>query len=237
MAYIRKHPVNNRLLIIQEGARMFVEDGYTKTSISKIAKNLNLSLGNITFYFKTKEHLLDVLVGMMFDYQRRMLEEYAEEGKSSLLSYCLELTAMTAVCEESEVARDFYASSYASALTLARIRENDTKKVKDIFAQFHPDWTDEQWIATENVVSGIEYGTIMTREENTPLALQIEKAMDTILYLFGVPRELRKVKIDKVLSMDYRAIGYRLLKEFPEYVEKINMENVEEFIRSKNKKK
>ena len=237
MAYIRKHPVNNRLLIIQEGARMFVEDGYTKTSISKIAKNLNLSLGNITFYFKTKEHLLDVLVGMMFDYQRRMLEEYAEEGKSSLLSYCLELTAMTAVCEESEVARDFYASSYASALTLARIRENDTKKVKDIFAQFHPDWTDEQWIATENVVSGIEYGTIMTREENTPLALQIEKAMDTILYLFGVPRELRKVKIDKVLSMDYRAIGYRLLKEFPEYVEKINTENVEEFIRSKNKKK
>ncbi len=235
MAYVRKHPVNNRLLIIQEAARTFVEDGYTKSSISKIAKNLNLSLGNITFYFKTKEHLLAVLLDELFDYQRLMMDETTEEGKSSLLAYCLELTAMTAVCEESEVARDFYASAYASALTLERIRENDTEKVKEIFAQFHPDWTDEQWIATENIVSGIEYATIMTREENTPLALQIEKTLDTILYLFGVPQDLRQAKIEKVLGMDYRAIGHKLLRGFPEYVKKLNAENVKEFIRSKNK--
>ena len=96
MAYVRKHPVNNRLLIIQEAARMFVEEGYTKSSISRIAQNLNLSLGNITFYFKTKEHLLAVLLDDMFHYQERMMEEYAEEGKSSLLAYCLELTALQA---------------------------------------------------------------------------------------------------------------------------------------------
>ena len=230
MAYVRKNPVNNRLLIIQEAAKMFMEEGYTKSSISKISKKLNLSLGNITFHLKTKEHLLEVLVCDMFDYQQMMMEECAEEGKSSLLAYCLELTAITAVCEESEVARDFYASSYASALTLARIRENDTKKVKDIFSKFHADWTDEQWIATENIVSGIEYATIMTREENTPLALQIEKTLDTSLYLFGVPKDLRKAKIEKVLSMDYRAIGHRLLKEFPAYVKKINKNNVKNFI-------
>ena len=234
MAYVRKHPINNRLLIIQEAARMFVEDGYTKSSISKIAQNLNVSLGNITFYFKTKEHLLAVLLDEMFHYQQKMMEEYTEEGKSSLLAYCLELTAMTAVCEASEVARDFYASTYASALTLERIRANDLPKVREIFAQFQPDWTDEQWIATENIVSGIEYATIMTREENTPLPLQIEKTLDTILYLFGVPKELREMKIAKVLNMDYRAVGDRLLKEFPKYVEKINAEKVEEYIRKNN---
>ena len=236
MAYVRKNPVNHRLLIIQEAARMFVEDGYTRSSISKLAQNLNLSLGNITFHFKTKEHLLEVLVSELCDYQQLLLEEYAEEGKSSLLAYCLELTAMTAVCEESEVARDFYAASYASALTLSRIRENDVEKVKKIFAQYHTDWTHEQWVATENIVSGIEYSTIMTREETTPLALQIEKTLDTILYLFGVPKELRKSKIEKVLSMDYRAIGHRLLKEFPAYVMKTNTENVQNFTHDKHKK-
>ena len=236
MAYVRKNPVNNRLLIVQEAARMFVEDGYSKSSISKLAQNLNLSLGNITFHFKTKEHLLAVLVDEMIDYQQGMTEEYVEDGKSSLLAYCLELTAMTAVCEESEVARDFYASSYASALTLQRIRENDVVKVKEIFSAYQPDWTDEQWLATENIVSGIEYATIMTREENTPLPLQIEKTLDTILYLFGVPKDLRKVKIEKVLNMDYRAIGHRLLKEFPAYVMKINAENVEQFIKEQHKK-
>ena len=228
MAYIRKRQINNRVLIIQEAARMFVEEGYTKSSINKIAQTLHLSLGNITFYFKTKEHLLAVLVDEMFDYQRRMMDEYVEEGKSSLLAYCLELTAIAAVCEESEVARDFYASSYASALTLEKIRKNDTERVKEIFASFQAEWTNEQWVATENIVSGIEYATIMTREETTPLALQIEKTLDTILYLFGVPQNIRQAKIQKVLRMDYRAIGHRLLKEFPKYVRKINAEHVRE---------
>ena len=92
---------------------MFVNEGYTNSSINKIAKNLDLSVGNITFYFKTKEHLLAILVDELCDYQKRMMAEETEEGYSSLLAYCLELTAMTAVCEESEIARDFYRSAYS----------------------------------------------------------------------------------------------------------------------------
>ena len=231
----RKH-LNTKLQIIQEAASMFVHDGYSNSSISKLAKKLDLSLGNITFYFKTKEHLLAVLVDEMFDYQRMMMQEATDEGKSSLLAYCLELTAMTAVCESSEIARDFYASSYASHLTLPLIRENDTEKVKEVFSDYCSGWTEQQWVATENIVSGIEYATIMTREENTPLPLQIEKTLDTILYLFGVPRELRQTKIAKVLSMDYRALGDRLLEEFPAYVMKINEENLKNSMRKKKSK-
>lgn len=226
MANIYNKLPNARGVIVQEAARMFVEEGYSQSSINRLAKNLKLSPGHITFYFRTKEHLLAVLVDEMFDYQRLMMEQEAREGKSSLLAYCLELTAMAAVCEESEVARDFYASSYASALTLARIRANDAEKTREIFLPFHPDWTEREWIATENIVSGIEYATIMTRETETPLETQIEKTLDTILYLFGVPEETRKIKIEKVLSMDYRSLGHRLLLGFPEYVKKVNEEGL-----------
>ena len=236
MSHIYKKLPDTRLLIIREAARMFVEEGYSKSSISRIAANLDLSLGNITFYFKTKEHLLAVLVDEMLDYQRMMMEEATEEGKSSLLAYCLELTAMTAACEGSELARDFYASSYTSPLTLALVRETDTAKVKEIFAEFCPDFTEEQWTVTENIVSGIEYATIMTREEDVALALQIEKTLDTILYLFGVPPTVREAKIAKVLSMDYRALGERLLTGFPAYVMKINEENLKNSIEKKRKR-
>ena len=212
---------------------MFVNEGYTNSSINKIAKNLDLSVGNITFYFKTKEHLLAILVDELCDYQKRMMAEETEEGYSSLLAYCLELTAMTAVCEESEIARDFYRSAYSSELTLSLIRENDTEKVKEIFAPFCSDWSEEKWVATENMVLGIEFATIMTREENTPIELQIEKTLDTILYLFDVPKETRETKIKKVLSMDYRALGGKLLREFPEYVMKINEENLKNSMKNK----
>lgn len=226
MPHIYKKLPNTRLLIIQKAAKLFIEEGYTKSSISRISRELDLSLGNITFYFPTKDHLLEVLVDELFDFQGLVMEKEAADGKSSLLAYCLELTAIAAVCEESEVARDFYASSYSLPLTLSRIRENDTKKTKEIFASFRPDWDDEMWEATENIVSGIEFATIMTREENTPLPIQIEKTLDTILYLYGVPKELRELKIKKVLAMDYRALGHRVLTEFKEYIERVNEENL-----------
>ncbi|MBQ3000424.1 MAG: helix-turn-helix transcriptional regulator [Oscillospiraceae bacterium] len=221
----KKYP-NARGLIVQEAARMFIEEGYTKSSINRLSKNLEMSPGHITFYFPTKEHLLAVLVEEMIAYQRITMEQETQEGTSSLLAYCLELTAIAAVCEESEIARDFYASAYGTALTLDRIRANDAEKTRSIFIPFHPEWTEEQWVAIENIVSGIEYGTIMTREEKTPLEVQIELTLNTILYLFGVPEDIRRAKIEKVLAMDYRALGHKLLLGFPEYVAKVNKEGL-----------
>ncbi len=226
MAHINSKRPNTRLQIVQLAARHFIEQGYSKTSAKRLAAELDVSPGNITFYFPSKDHLLAVLVDELFDFQNMMMEQAVEEGKSSLLAYCLELTAMTAICEESEVARDFYAASYKSELTLELIRANDTEKTKAVFGEFCPDWTDEMWAATENIVSGIEYATIMTREENTPLPIQIERTLSTIMTIYGVPEPLRKSKIEKVLSMDYCALGRRLLSEFREYIEKVNEEKL-----------
>ncbi len=235
MPHINKKRPNTRLQIIQLAAKLYIDEGFNNTSFSKIAKILDLSPGNITFYFKTKEHLLAVLVDELFDFQNLMMEQATDEGKTSLLTYCLELTAMAAICEEDSAAKDFYASAYTSDITLALIRENDTEKTKAVFSEFCPDWTYEQWTATENIVSGIEYATIMTREEDTPLPLQIEKALNAIMLLYGVPEELRKIKIEKVLAMDYRALGKRILAEFKEYIDTVNEQNLKKAIQQKKK--
>ena len=66
----------------------------------------------------------------------------------------------------------------------------------------------------------------MTCEVDTPLDKQIEKALDSILMLYGVTEELRRQKIEKVLAMDYRNIGRRILKGFKEYIDKVNEENL-----------
>lgn len=235
MPHINKRRPNTRLQIIQLAAKLFIDEGFTNTSLSKIAKCLDLSSGNITFYFKTKDHLLAVLVDELCSFQNIMMEQAADEGKTSLLAYCLELTAMAAICHENDAAKDFYTSAYTSMITLALIRSNDTIKTKYVFGEFCPDWIDQQWVATENIVSGIEYATIMTREEDTPLSLRIEKALDSIMLLYGVPIEMRKIKIKKVLAMDYRALGRRILAEFKEYINKVNEENLKKAL-WKNKK-
>lgn len=215
-----------KLEIIRVAAKLYIENGYTKTTNKELARALDLSPGNITFYFPTKDHLLCVLVDELIGFQQLLMEHAAEEGNSSLLAYCLELTSMAAVCEESEVTRDFFVSSYSSEMTLELIRKSDTEKTKAVFGQYCPDWDDEMWAATENIVSGIEYATLMTREKNTPLPVQIERTLNTIMTIYGVPKEIREMKIKKVLDMDYRALGRRILLEFKEYIEKVNEENL-----------
>jgi len=208
--------------IIKLATHLFVTEGYSKTTFGKMSKMLDISPGNITFYFPNKDSLLAVLTDELFEFQSKIMNQAAKEGKTSLLAYCLELTAIAVACEESDIARDFYVSSYTSPLTLNLIRKNDLSKTKEVFYEFCSDWTEEQWVETENIVSGIEYAVITTRETDTPLAVQISHTLNAIMLLYGVPKELRDIKIEKVLSMDYRALGRRILSEFRAYIESKN---------------
>ena len=217
---LKKHKKNNktRLDIIKLASKLFIEEGYTNTSAMKICKKLNISPGNLTFYFPSKEHLLAVIIDELFRFQDEILSKEMDEGMTSLHAYCLELTAISAICEEDDIARDFYVSCYTSSIVLELIRKNDTIKTKNIFSKYRPEWDDNMWKYTENVVSGIEFGTIMTREDNTPLENQIERTLSAILNIYGVDENTINSTINQILNMDYRMLGKRILDEFKKYV-------------------
>ncbi len=208
--------------ILRVSTTMFLEVGYSKTSPQMIAKELKISTGNLTYYYPTKEHLLAVLTDLLCKYQWKLIKDEADDGISSLLALCFELMTMAAACEESEVAKDFFVSTYQSPKCLEIIHNNDTARAKEVFAQYCPDWTDEQFREAEILVAGIEHATLSNIDYTVPLETRISGALNTIMMIYNVPEEIRKIKIDKVLAMDYRSIGKRIFNEFKEYVEKAN---------------
>lgn len=205
--------------IIRLAATRFLNDGYTKTSIHSMCKTLNMSTGNMTFHFPTKEHLLTELADMLTDFQWKLLKEEAQEGHSSLLAVCLELMSIASACEQDEVIKDFFLSTYRSQMALELIRKNDKARAKEVFAEYCPNWTDEEFEAAETLVSGIEYAILMTTSQSAPLELRITGALNTILTIYQVPEEIRQQKLEKVLAMDYKSFGLRVLSEFREYVD------------------
>lgn len=224
-----------KLEIVQVATRMFLERGYTNTTTKAISDALEMSKGNLTFHYPTKEHLLSVLVDMLTEFQWELMEKEANEGISSILAICLELMSMASACENSDVAKDFFISSYTSPMTLEIIRRNDTERAKKVFAEYCKDWTDEQFREAEILVSGIEYATLMTTGDTVPLDVRITGALNQILIIYNVPEEIRKTKLKKVLAADYKNIGSRILGEFIEYVEKVNEEAFEVLIINRNK--
>ena len=236
MARVKKESPT-RLAIIQVAIDLFFEKGFSNTTASAVCRKAGIGTGNLTFYFPTKEHILDVLVTMMCDYQWKMIEAYTDEGKSSLLSYCLELATMAAISEEIPQMHDFYVSAYSHPMTLENIRANDVEKMQKIFGSFCPDWTEEQFVEAEAIVSGIEYATMMTTKHSAPLPVRIEGALNTVMLLFGVPEELRKIKIQKVLATDYRAIAKQVFIDFKKYVSDANERAIEELLQTYHIKK
>jgi len=206
--------------IIRVAANRFLNDGFTKTTVASMAKSLNMSTGNMTFHFPTKDHMLAELVDILARYQQKLMEEEARDGFSSVMAICLELLTIASVCEQDEVAKDFFLSSYRSQICLDLIRKNDKERAKVVFKDYCPDWTDERFEEAETLVSGIEYASLMTTSNSASLELRISGALNTILSIYNVPEDVRKQKIEKVLAMDYKSLGLKVLQKFRDYVDR-----------------
>lgn len=223
MARINKGALT-RIEIVTEATKKFLENGYSNTSISAVARELEMSQGNLTFHYPTKEHLLAVLVDILCDFQWKYLDHEAGEGIGSVMAICLELTSMASAAEDDAIIKDFFLSAYSSPMCLDIIRKNDAKRAKDVFSAYRPDWNEEQFAEAEILVSGIEFATLITAGNPVPLERRLTGALHNILGIYGVPEDVRNTKIQKVLTMDYKGLSKKILEEFKEYVAKINHE-------------
>lgn len=223
----RRRPTKQ--MIIQTGTRLYLKHGFTNTSNSAICKALNISNGQLTFHFPTKEHLLAVLVNELCDFQWKFIRDSAKKGDSSLLAMCLELAAMSSICSEDEISRDFYLSAYNHPTTFEIISKYDAERAKAVIGSFCTDWTDEKFKRINDIVLGIEMITLMQASDNSDLLEnKIADALNSIMLLYQVPESYRQTKINKVLNMDYAGIGRQILKDFVNYVDTKNAKELDE---------
>ena len=206
--------------IIRVAANRFLNDGYTKTTVASLAKTLGMSTGNMTFYFPSKDRMLAALVELLVKYQRQLMEDEIKDGYDPITAVCLELLTIASACEQDEVAKDFFISSYTSPVCLEVIRKNDIKRAKEVFKGYCSDWTDERFAEAETLVSGIEYATLQLTNSSASFEARVSGALEFILTIYNIPKELRSPMIEKVLAVDYKALGLRVLKDFRVYVDK-----------------
>jgi hypothetical protein len=72
----------------------------------------------------------------------------------------------------------------------------------------------------------------MTTKQSPSLDVRVAGTLNAIMLLFGVPEETRKLKVEKILAMDYRGIGRKILAEFMQYAEETTEHAIEEKINS-----
>jgi AcrR family transcriptional regulator len=67
--------------IVEAADHLFYRQGYERTSFSDIADAVQISRGNFYHHFKSKDEILDAVIGVRLANTRKMLEQWKIEGK------------------------------------------------------------------------------------------------------------------------------------------------------------
>lgn len=216
----RNKKKNTKYEILQFATKLFIEKGYSSTYTTSIANELGISPGNLTFHFPTKEHILAELIKELCMLPKREEERVTKGEHALLVGYLLELVMIASVGQENQNIKDLIVSAYTHPMSFGIIRESDTKRAAEVFGKYCPEWTETDYIQTENVVSGIEYALLMTENtEKISFEQRVISSLNAIMKVYDIPEDIRKSVIEEIMAMDYCNMGKHVFEEFCNYVE------------------
>ncbi len=226
--------------ILKNAVEFIFSIGYSNTSPQIIAKKMNMSTGNITHYFPTKEHLLCTIVEMLCDFQWKMFESSSEKGFGSIGSICMEMMTVATGCEQSEIARDFFSAVFESEMCRNYLRKNHVERSKKIFAKECEGWTDQDFEQAELMAMGLQYSTVVASDADISLKVKISSTLDRVLDIYQVDEKARKAEIEKVMNIDYKDISKQVVEAFIGFVNRtssIALHEMEKTVREREREK
>ena len=103
MARITKLPEERRKEIIDTAIKLFYEKGYEKTTISDIAKEINVAQGLCYRYFPSKEALFDCAIDQYAQSLADNIIEFTKDKNLSLKEIIMEMPTFIDIEKENTI--------------------------------------------------------------------------------------------------------------------------------------
>lgn len=217
---IHRHSMINPLSdteiqIIRSATRLFLKQGFSKTTHRQIAAESGIGLGTITYHYKVKEDMLRVLIEELMDYHLDVIDEAENKSGDILFSFAIEIAVQIALCEKDSKAYDLYYSAYNHPSTFDYIKEWAAKKNYHLLKNILPDMDEDDFRRLENITSGIELAAF-TAPTNRYFTLddKITLFVDSMLKIYGIDEDKRKSAIERVLALEYEKIASDMFEKF-----------------------
>ena len=194
--------------ILHSAIKLFLENGYSVTTLKMISEECKMSQGTITYHFHTKEDMLYILVQALMDFHGDVIENINTEVNDPLVAYAMEVAAQISICDENEKAWDLYYSAYTHPATFIHIKDWASKKAYWLLKNRLPQWNEASFREVENVASCIELSAFtMQKSRELTLERKIYLVLNSLMKIYNIPKEDRVRVIETVLKADYRKIG------------------------------
>lgn len=201
----------NKMLLA--AIKLFLEQGYEKTTTAQISKAAGMSPTSFFAAFENKEALMLTFTKIMFDSQFAKARSFAKELEP-LMVYCLETSLQIYITELSEPLRELYVVAYTLPSTSEYIYKSTSAQIKAILSPFMPGSEDKDFYETDIASASIMRG-FMAKKCDMYFTVQkkISRFLECCLKLYDVPAEKRKSLIEAVLAFDLSTVAGKLIEE------------------------
>jgi len=201
--------------ILQSAIRLFLKNGYSRTTLRTISADCGLRQGTIAYHFHAKEDMLYYLIQALTEFHGGIIDNSLENTKDTLYSYAAEIAIQIALCETDRKAWHLYYSAYSQFKTFEFIKNWAAKEHSILFAERLPDWKESDFAEKEHIASGIELAVFYAPcDRYFTLEKKISLALDSMMLLYNISEQERKETIEKILKLDCVKIGKEMFEKF-----------------------
>lgn len=212
----------NRSKILHTSARLFLEKGYSTTSLKEICSESGVNLGTLINLFECKENIMRDLVKYVLEGQfsaaRRMVKNHSED---KILFYAAETTLQLHMAESSEHIRELYSVAYSLPNSSEVIYHTITGKLEEIFREHLPNLETKDFYELE-IASGGIMRSFMTVPCDMYFTMErkVRRFLETTFLVYRVSDEKINEAIAFVEGFDFKKAADDTIDHLLAYLER-----------------
>lgn len=207
--------------ILHAAANLFLQIGFEKSTIVRIADEAGVSRGSVGFFFKDKEALLCELVAYVLEGQFEATKKLLENETTDLvLFYATETVLQLHIAESSEHLREMYNVSYSLPRSANVIYHTITTKLEYIFKEYHKDFKTRDFYELEISTAGIMRNHISVPcDMYFTMDRKVKVFLESTFRVLQIPDEKIKEAISFVSKFDFETLSKEVIENMLNYLD------------------
>lgn len=218
---LRQRSLETKERILSVCVRLFLEQGYHRTTVGQILKEAGVSASTFQHIFRSKDGVLSELVSFMFNSQFAAAKSFdVVQISSPVFIYAVETAIQLTLTEINDNIRDMYIEAYTSPETSKYIHEHTAVELKTIFGHLFPGYTDNDFYELEIGSAGMMRGYMVKKcDIHFPLEKKLECFLSLSLRAYRVSEDEINAVVERIKKLDVRAIAQGILDRLFEALE------------------
>lgn len=214
---LQRKGIARRNKMLHVAIRLFLQNGYEKTTTASIAKGAGMTPSSFFAAFESKEALLLILVKAMFSRQFESAGQFGGASEDPVLLYSIETALQIYIAELSEPLRELYVAAYSLPSTSEFIYDSMAPRLQRLFSQYLPEAELKDFYEMDIASAGIMRAYMAKRcDKYFTVENKLTRFLQSSLTLYSVPKQVQLQITDCILNMDLQTYAEQIIRKMVE---------------------